>query len=1442
VVLLLGTLAWAGETETRQKIYEQIAIGAYAPARAAIDKYLKTYPDSEHVPWLRLAHALTYRSSDQWFTRGRHLRQLAEEYPDDTFVGRRARRLLEEDKDLKPGPSEFPSRIDPRSRFWVEQDDDRSSQVRIFFVQPAEARKHLLRVQFEKLSGSFAQMLDGVPREHVGTFDLDFGNGREYLEAGLKRPGLYLIEENRAGVIHRHEMWVTGKPYYAKVLGEEAILFAAGKCSFTLRTASGGVRELETDTTGFKRFAVTEKTLVLIREEWFVITPNAKKHERVLISTDRPIYRPGQTVHFKAVKRDVVLGALRLPVDRSVRLEVRDPRGRVLQKTEYAWSDAGTAVGEFRLPDEPSIGRYAIFADVDRPRDPYNEWWWDVEDLSGRWNHSFEVAAYRKPEMTVRIEFLERKGRTIRARLHAEYLFGGAVSKAEVSWTASAEPYWDDDDRSASAPLPDPDAWWIEALDTEPDYGWWGEPVAEGVVEIAEDGTAEIEISDDWEPDRLRLVATVTDASNRAATGTKWLPGFAGAMRLEVGCDRRWYEVGDEVTVTVQARTSDGSPVAGAEVDVSCLLYADDGFERVFARKVATGPDGNASFKSVVKEAGEFRVIARAKGSRPARRVYEVVDVDAPDSGDTWRELGDIRVIPDQLTYRPGDKMELFLQAPTRCRGFLTVESDRFHLVRRIDFERPVRIVTLEIDASFAPRAIVKFVAFRGAAINSYGAEFFVLPHENRLGVEISADRSEYTPGGTAKITVDTEQAAEVELAIVDQAVFELKPDAVPDPFTFFFAARLHETEVFGSFDGGPYDDWDQYDEVDSEEPMFGGAAEPVSPFDGPPEGGGPVRRKFPDTMFYAGRVQTDAAGRATVEVPVPDSLTRWVIVARAVAGADRFGVGRSEILTRKDVITRISAPRFLTIGDETEVGVIVHNHLGKAQEFVVRFGDEEHRVSIAAGAHTRLGWKMRAEAVGDLTLSASAVATGGAGGDTVEITLPVLTRTVALSDRFGARVETTWRQRLEPGEIEILVGGSHQEAIRDALPYLVGYPYGCVEQTMSRFLPAVVATKAMRGAGMRVSKVLPDLISIGLTRLYDFQHDDGGWGWWRDDQTDDWMTAYVVHGLLTARDAGQTVDEKTIERGLELLRDDEMKPTPFGLYVRSLAGDEIDPKTVPEPKSVRDRAYLALAGLGELGALHDFEPTRTSEVALVLRARAAEKDGAVEVARWAEWLLSHRRGGRWNSTLDTAHAILALSHVPVSPIAETADVTLGGKPLKLENGRAVLQLDAPADLVVTRASGSLMFASAVRRYRAEPKAFAHERFTIARRFEKRVGEKWQPVATDGAVAVRDKVRLVVTIDVQQAAEFMMIDVPLPGGVETSLSLADAADIWFGHLEARDDRIEIAAKYLGKGAHTITLPVQLIAAGKYHTGPARAFAMYDEDQQSRSEPFTLVVR
>jgi hypothetical protein len=103
------------------------------------------------------------------------------------------------------------------------------------------------------------------------------------------------------------------------------------------------------------------------------------------------------------------------------------------------------------------------------------------------------------------------------------------------------------------------------------------------------------------------------------------------------------------------------------------------------------------------------------------------------------------------------------------------------------------------------------------------------------------------------------------------------------------------------------------------------------------------------------------------------------------------------------------------------------------------------------------------------------------------------------------------------------------------ALDYLTSYPYGCTEQTMSSFLPNVIVTQALKEVKIASIRGATDLASKaqrGMDRLYSFQHDDGGWGWWKDDKTDPFMTAYVVDGLIMAGRAGYKVERGRVDRG----------------------------------------------------------------------------------------------------------------------------------------------------------------------------------------------------------------------------------------------------------------------------------------------------------------------
>ena len=162
-----------------------------------------------------------------------------------------------------------------------------------------------------------------------------------------------------------------------------------------------------------------------------------------------------------------------------------------------------------------------------------------------------------------------------------------------------------------------------------------------------------------------------------------------------------------------------------------------------------------------------------------------------------------------------------------------------------------------------------------------------------------------------------------------------------------------------------------------------------------------------------------------------------------------------------------------------------------------------------------------------------------------MELTLPALADGVkrSMRRRMCSRTRGTVWQRtdaaLPPGAtVTLTLSPSVAASMLEALDYLTSYPYGCAEQTMSSFLPDVIVARALRrlGSNRKVHPNLAQWVNLGLQKLYRYQHADGGWNWWEFDQTDGDMTAYVLWGLIQARDAGFLVDEQRMRRGTEAL------------------------------------------------------------------------------------------------------------------------------------------------------------------------------------------------------------------------------------------------------------------------------------------------------------------
>jgi alpha-2-macroglobulin len=390
-------------------------------------------------------------------------------------------------------------------------------------------------------------------------------------------------------------------------------------------------------------------------------------------------------------------------------------------------------------------------------------------------------------------------------------------------------------------------------------------------------------------------------------------------------------------------------------------------------------------------------------------------------------------------------------------------------------------------------------------------------------------------------------------------------------------------------------------------------------------------RRDFSDLASWVPDLRTDADGRAQLEVKLPDSLTTWVARARGMTRDTRVGEARMEFQTRKNVLVRLQAPRFFTEGDEVVVSAIVRNDLDESlaarvnleisDELFVALDASERDVVLTAREELRVDWRLQVKAAGEAVLRTS-VRTARES-DAVVRRVPVLeygrervlTQTAILvkdDDGHAFEVELPGARKMGTSELELTLAPSLGSALLEALPYLIEYPYGCTEQTMSRFMPAVVVARTLKEAGVSLEDIakkrrdlddpkaprrqserptlssveLEAVVGAGLGRLESMQNRDGGFGWWRRDRSSVHLSCYVLHGLCEARRAGYTVPQAMLDGAVRFLRSE-----------------------VPEISSLPLIAYasLALAEAGVLeGRLLDHAWKRRDELSAYARAQLA--------------------------------------------------------------------------------------------------------------------------------------------------------------------------------------------------------------------------------------------
>ncbi|HMK25835.1 MAG TPA: MG2 domain-containing protein [Chitinophagaceae bacterium] len=1214
------------------------------------------------------------------------------------------------------------------------------------------------------------------------------------------------------------------------------------------------------------------------------------------VYAERDVYRPGEKINFSVILRDA---QWKNPGDVPLKMKFLMPNGKELKSFRKSLNEEGSVEGSIDIATAAITGSYTL------------EVYTSTDVLLASKNFSVEEFVPDRIRVNTKLDkdFL-RSGDVAKLSINAMNFFGPPAANRKYETEIQVK------QKYFSAEKFDGYDFSLANQNT-----FFDKEVKEGTTDA--DGNAIIEYTvpatyADMGALQTSFYTTVFDETGRPVSRTSKVDVFT--QDVFFGIKQDWfyyYPLNQAVKFQLAAVNKDGNPVSStARVEVwkheyRTVLTKSGNYFRYESQKedklmieqqVTVG--NNTVYTYIPRSPGDYEIKVYRPGANSyvSRGFYSYGSWGSTNTSFEVSKEGNIEIEVDKKSYFTGESMKVLFKAPFSGKMLVTMETDHVIDHRYVEVTNRTASLDLNVLTDYVPNVYITATLIKPHEASdipltvAHGFKNVTVTEKSRkIAMEVVAPKTVRSKTHQ-KVTVKAAPGSFVTLSAVDNGVLQISDFKTPDPYDYFYQKRALQVSAFDLY---PL----LFAEIRAKLSSTGGDGDlemqkRVNPM--------PAKR-IKVVSYWGGIKKADGNGVAEFEFDIPQFSGELRLMAVSYKGQS-FGAADNTMIVADPIVVSTALPRFLSPGDTVNVPVTLTNTTDKSANVTANIsvqgpmkvvGGNNQSVNLAAKSEGRATFKIVADptiSIGKVIMTINGI--GEKFTDTTEIsvrppsTLQKSTGTGSITAGNTQKVNIGLSDFI-PGSTNysLVVSRSPALELGEQLKWLVQYPYGCTEQTVSAAFPQIYygdlsdlmqLNKAQNKLNAN-SNILEAIRKIKMRQLY-----NGAVTLWDGEGKEDWWaTIYAAHFLLEAKKAGFDVDNGLLETMLNYInnrlktretityfynRDQNKKIAPkevaYGLYVLALSGRTNVPamnyyKANPSILAL-DSRYLLAAAYATAGDKRSFTamlPASFSgeesvaqtggsyysdvrDEAIALNALIDVDPGNAQIGTMVKHVADKLKSRRWLSTQERAFAFLALGkHARAANISTaTAEIKVNGKIIaKVDGGQwtgDMKALGGNSIEIAVKGNGRLYYfwqaegISASGAYKEEDSYLK-----VRKHFYDRNGK---PI-TSNTFKQNDLILIGITLErsFNTPVENVVITDLLPAGfeIENPRTKEIPGMDWIKDgmsptaLDVRDDRIHFFVDATNN-KQTYYYAVRAVSPGNYKMGPVSADAMYNGEYHS----------